>query len=166
MLYGVGKKGKRILLSEYLNLTVQIPFGVAFEKNGTENLKLNTRTKLSERKELEKQKEEALKDPCFKIDRKIREELAKETEKIVNDNLCNIREKDQKLGALILSMLSMNPITYQEIRDRANILGIEANALRVANITNQLGVCSCKVTKELYLRGVHYEPREYTGYFL
>lgn len=84
----------------------------------------------------------------------------------MNDNLCNIREKDQKLGALILSMLSMNPITYQEIRDRANILGIEANALRVANITNQLGVCSCKVTKELYLRGVHYEPREYTGYFL
>ena len=57
--------------------------------------------KLSERKELEKQKEEALKDPCFKIDRKIREELAKETEKIVNDNLCNIREKDQKLGAFI-----------------------------------------------------------------
>ena len=44
MLYGVGKKGKRILLSEYLNLTVQIPFGVAFEKNETENLKLNTRT--------------------------------------------------------------------------------------------------------------------------
>ena len=52
------------------------------------------------------------------------------------------------------------------IRDRASILGIEANALRVANITNQLGVCSCKVTKELYLRDVHYEPREYTGYFL
>ena len=52
------------------------------------------------------------------------------------------------------------------IRDRASILGIEANALRVANIMNQLGVCSCKVTKELYLRGVHYEPREYTGYFL
>lgn len=37
MLYGVGKKGKRILLSEYLNLTVQIPFGVAFEKNETES---------------------------------------------------------------------------------------------------------------------------------
>ena len=37
MLYGVPKKGKRILLSEYLNLTVQLPFGIAYEKNETEN---------------------------------------------------------------------------------------------------------------------------------
>ena len=122
--------------------------------------------KQSELTELEKQKEEALKEPCFKIDRKIREELASEMKEIVNGNLRTLSEKDQELGLLIVSMLGMDPITHQEIIESAKLLGINANALRVANIMRKLGACSGKVTKSLYLYGIRGEPREYTGYYL
>ena len=100
------------------------------------------------------------------LDRKIREELAKETEKIVYANLCKLSEKDQQLGSLIVSMLSMDPVTFPEILERAKLLEIDATSLRVANIMRKLGVCSGAVTKRLYLRGVFYEPKEYTGYYL
>ncbi len=122
--------------------------------------------KQSELEELKKQEEDAKKEPYFKIDRKIREELAKETEKIVYANLCKLSEKDQQLGNLIVSMLSMDPVTFPEILERAKLLEIDATSLRVANIMRKLGVCSGAVTKRLYLRGVFYEPKEYTGYYL
>ena len=122
--------------------------------------------KQSELEELKKQEEDAKKEPYFKIDRKIREELAKETEKIVYANLCKLSEKDQQLGSLIVSMLSMDPVTFPEILERAKLLEIDATSLRVANIMRKLGVCSGAVTKRLYLRGVFYEPKEYTGYYL
>lgn len=122
--------------------------------------------KQSELEELKKQEEDAKKEPYFKIDRKIREELAKETEKIVYANLCKLSEKEQQLGNLIVSMLSMDPVTFPEILERAKLLEIDATSLRVANIMRKLGVCSGAVTKRLYLRGVFYEPKEYTGYYL
>ena len=85
---------------------------------------------------------------------------------IVNGNLRTLSEKDQELGLLIVSMLGMDPITHQEIIESAKLLGINANALRVANIMRKLGACSGKVTKSLYLYGIRGEPREYTGYYL
>ena len=80
-------------------------------------------------------------------------------------NLCKLSEKEQQLGNLIVSMLSMDPVTFPEILERAKLLEIDAASLQVANIMRKLGVCSGAVTKRLYLRGVFYEPKEYTGYY-
>ena len=122
--------------------------------------------KQSELEEPKKQEEDAKKEPYFKIDRKIREDLAKETRKIVYSNLCKLSEKDQQLGNLIVSMLSMDPITFPEILENAKLLEIDAASLRVANIMRKPGMCSGAVTKSLYLRGIFYEPKEYTGHYL
>ena len=72
----------------------------------------------------------------------------------------------KKVDLHIHSMYSDGTYTVNEIIERAKLLGINANALRVANIMRKLGACSGKVTKSLYLYGIRGEPREYTGYYL